>query len=423
MILKQSQLWLHLFTIFLFYTNNSAKSRSQDRQERINNRKEATINTLKAAGRPSVPKCQWARFEELPLKVQQGAQSSVSILIDKFNKEPVIKKVYSERHDFVNELKALTTLRADYSPLLAYPLCVDSMKMILVLEWGGEGDLTRWDLFRDQNNRFTYSDIVKLSGQIVAAVIASHRRGILHGDIKPENFVINLKKKSTKLIDFGLSARLGEFRVMTQGTPITMPPEVAFLDYFANRFPYGPDAPVKEENLRKYVNQKQRIKVAMDWWSVGVTIHYLFAKFFEDEDRRIRIESEIFAPDNSRIDSDDSRTNSDDSRTNSDSNSHSDVTSGSDTPKLIVDDSESDDHYFPYKVEWTKDGRDILNFKYRPIPESFPPNLKDLIQNKFMAWEQEDRNFEGEKLDEILEHSFFSKINWDEIDPSIKESE
>jgi len=258
---------------------------------------------------------------------------------------------------------------------------------------------------------YTYSDVVKLAAQIVGAVAASHRRGILHGDIKPENFVIDMKKKSVKLIDFGLSARLGDFRVMTQGTPVTMAPEVAFLDFFANRLMHGPDASAKEETLKNYANQAQRIKEAMDWWSVGVTIHYLFAKFLEDEARRIKIEAD----------------NSDSgSQTNSYSSSAvgsvsvSASASGSDSPNLVIDDSESDDHYFPYKVVWTKDGREILNYKYRPTLESFPPALKDLLNNKLMAWDPDRRNFKGEKLEkEIIKHEFFKRIDWNEIDSSI----
>lgn len=404
MILKQPQIWLHLFAIFLFYAKNSAKSRSQDRKERVENRKEFTKSTLKASGRPAIPKCHWARFGELPLKVQQGAQSAVSMLVDNFNQEPVIKKVYTDHRDFVNELKALTYLRGDYNPLLVYPLCVDAMKMVLVLEWGGEGDLTQWDLFRDAENKYTYSDVVRLAAQIVGAVAASHRRGILHGDIKPENFVIDLKKKSAKLIDFGLSARLGDLRVMTQGTPVTMSPEVAFLDFFANRQFQGPDKPANEATLKSFANQPQRIREAMDWWSVGVTLHYLFAKFFEAEDRRLRIEA------------DDSGSDAHGSKTDTEADS----SSGSDAPKIVFDGSETDDHYFPYKIVWTKDERDILNFNHRPTPKSFPPALKDLIRNKFMAWKPESRNFKGEKLEtKILNHPFFAGIDWNEIDSTI----
>ena len=407
MLMKQSNILLNFFAIFLFYANNSAKSRLQDRQERVDIDGRFSRNTLKAAeAKPTIPKCHWSRFMELPLKVQQGAQSAVTMLVDNFNQEPVIKKVYTDSRDFINELKALTNLRVNHSPLLVYPLCVDAMKKILVLEWGGDGDLTRWDLFRDQSVRYTYPDVVKIAAQIVGAVAASHRLGILHGDIKPENFVIDLKKKTTKLIDFGLSAQIGDYRVMTQGTPVTMAPEVAFLDYYTNRMMYGPGGPANEAELKKFGNQPQRIREAMDWWSVGVTIHYLFAKFFEDEERRIRIEAE-----------------------NSDSGSETfttsayDTTTGSDTPKLIVENAESDDHYFPYKIVWTKDNRDILDFKYRPVPAAFPPALKNLL-TKLMAWEPEDRNFRGETLtNQILKHEFFKNINWDDIDSSIFEPE
>lgn len=389
-----NQFIFHFFVAFLLYASKSTKSRTEDRKERLDSHLGQKMNSLQA-GCPPIPKCQWARFEELKLKVQQGAQSSVSVLIDHFNKEPVVKKIFSDKSDFVNEMKALSCIRIGHNPLLVYPLCVDPMKMVLVLEWGGEGDMTRWDLFRDDFVQFTYSDVVKLSAQIIASVAASHRRGFLHGDIKPENFVVNLKQKSAKLIDFGLSAKLGDFRIMSQGTPQTMAPEVAFPDFYRHRLRQGPYAVIKEDMLKSSTDKPQFITVAMDWWSVGVTIHYVFAKFFEEEARKLQSDSE-----------------SSGNLTERSSKEH----------RFVIDEDPyalSDDHYFPYKIIWSKNGNDISNFKYRPVPESFPPALKSLL-NKLMAWDPLKRNFDVKRIErEIFRHEFFDGIDWNEIDPNL----
>lgn len=384
---------LQLFTIFIFYANNSTKSRKSndvERKERFNSQKgPESINTLQA-NCPAIPKCQWARFEEMKLKVQQGAQSSVSILLDHFNMEPVVKKIFTDKQDFINEMKALSCLRVGHNRLLVYPLCVDPMNMTMVLEWGGEGDLTRWDLFRDETVKYSYSDVVRMSAQIVASVAAAHRRGYLHGDIKPENFVVNLKEKATKLIDFGLSTRLYQIRLMTQGTPQTMAPEVAFTDFFRNRLKRGPHARISEELMRSVSERPQVIKESMDWWSVGVTIHYLFYKFHEYEARR-----------------------SPEKYTDSDSES------GSSSDSMIMFEGDSDDHYFPYKIIWSEDNRDILNFEYRPTPKFFSPELRNFL-NKLMAWNPEKRNFNRKKLEqEVLRDEFFEEIDWNEIDPNL----
>ena len=324
------------------------------------------------------------------------------MLVDKFNQKPVIRKTFSDKRDFINELKALSCIRIGHNPLLVYPLCVDPMKMILVLEYGGEGDLTRWDLFKDNLVTYSYYDVVKISAQIVASVAAAHRRGFLHGDIKPENFVIDLKKKTTKLIDFGLSARLGDNRIMTQGTPQTMAPEVAFLDFFSNRLYQGPHQLGNEQVIKHFKEKPQFIKESMDWWSVGVTIHYLFAKFFEDENLKARLEYEKY--------------NSKKSVTGTDSGTEGNISSSSSGFKIEY--SESDDHYFPYKIVWTKDARDILHFDYRDTPKSFSPALKDLL-SKLMTWEPEKRNFNRNRIKSLLKHKFFEEIDWSEIDPII----
>jgi serine/threonine protein kinase len=384
---------LHSLLFFVLFLDKSIKSRINNRKERTN-KVDYLLPT--SNGCPAIPSCHWARFEQLPLKIQQGAQSAVSVLVDNFNKEPVVKKVFSSKKDFENELSALTCIRIGHNPLIVYPLCVDAMKMVMILEWAGDGDLTHWELFRNPLNQYEYDDVVRIAGQVIGAVAASHRRGILHGDIKPENFVIDMKNKTTKLIDFGLSARLGQRRIMTQGTPQTMAPEVAFPDFFDVRIFEDEDtqnqnvtySAAKDFNLSQTFSDKpQKIQEAMDWWSVGVTIYYIFSKYFHEQQYLMNAHDVE----------------------GSESSSSNEASSSK---------SSRDDHYFPYKIVWAEDSDDILDFTYRPTPAGFTPDLLDLL-NRLMAWNPKNRNFNRHTIKTLLKHNFFKNLDWNSIDSQL----
>lgn len=67
---------------------------------------------------------------------------------------------------------------------------------------------TLYSLFLDHNKNFTLKDICLISLQCVDRLESIHNKGIIHCDIKPENFLIGLKdKRIIYLIDFGLSRK------------------------------------------------------------------------------------------------------------------------------------------------------------------------------------------------------------------------
>ena len=79
----------------------------------------------------------------------------------------------------------------------------------------------------DRHERFTIPEIVRIMGEVCAALHYSHQRGVVHRDIKPGNIMLT-PEGQVKITDFGI-ARL-ENSSMTQvgtliGTPSYMAPE------------------------------------------------------------------------------------------------------------------------------------------------------------------------------------------------------
>ena len=67
---------------------------------------------------------------------------------------------------------------------------------------------TLYSLYLDHNKNFTLKDICLISIQCITRLESVHNKGIIHCDIKPENFSIGLKdKRIIYLIDFGLSKK------------------------------------------------------------------------------------------------------------------------------------------------------------------------------------------------------------------------
>jgi predicted Ser/Thr protein kinase len=72
-----------------------------------------------------------------------------------------------------------------------------------------------------------WQDAVTICGEVASALVAAHRHGIVHRDVKPAN--VMLTDAGAKVVDFGLSALIGESDVGPDGnllgTPAYLAPE------------------------------------------------------------------------------------------------------------------------------------------------------------------------------------------------------
>ena len=97
----------------------------------------------------------------------------------------------------------------------------------------------------DMEVRFYLYELLKVIITIKKALDFCHSRGIMHRDVKPQNIIVNPKKKVLKLIDWGLA----EFYHMGQDYNVRV----------ASRYFKGPELLV-DYNYYDY---------SLDVWSTG----------------------------------------------------------------------------------------------------------------------------------------------------------
>jgi serine/threonine protein kinase len=76
----------------------------------------------------------------------------------------------------------------------------------------------------DTMPRIPMPQLVQLFERVAAGLVHMHRRGVYHGDVKPNNVLLS-RAGDVKIIDYGLAWIKGEHKGRVQGTPEFMAPE------------------------------------------------------------------------------------------------------------------------------------------------------------------------------------------------------
>lgn len=137
------------------------------------------------------------------------------------------RKFSGQQTQIISELDIVSSI--DHPNIIRfYEVYEDERYVHIVMEYCSGGEL--FDRLISQGQlREDY--VQKLARQMLAAITYLHRHNICHRDIKPENFLFetNSPEAELKIIDFGLSKKLGNDHVTMHtkaGTSVYMSPEV-----------------------------------------------------------------------------------------------------------------------------------------------------------------------------------------------------
>ena len=97
----------------------------------------------------------------------------------------------------------------------------DSAEPYLVMEFI-EGTSLRMHLAH--NKPLKMREVLRIGMHIAKALEASHAKGVVHRDVKPDNILLDSATGGVKLTDFGLARIVGDFRFTQSGIVIGTPP-------------------------------------------------------------------------------------------------------------------------------------------------------------------------------------------------------
>ena len=145
-------------------------------------------------------------------KIYESINSEVYRAIRQQDDRPVILKVLKEDYPTPSELKRykqeyqLTHSLNLSGTIAAYDLQSYQNTLVIVFEDFGGKSLRNLR----QHTEFTLTELLQLFIKIADSLGQLHAANIIHKDINPANIVFNPKTEELKLIDFGISTRLGK---------------------------------------------------------------------------------------------------------------------------------------------------------------------------------------------------------------------
>lgn len=182
---------------------------------------------------------------------------------------------------YANEIDLLQRLRGKPNIVTCFDAEVrEDMGMIQLIMEHGEQDLAK-QLSERKNRRDCNALRIQkvLWTQMLEAVHTIHQAKIVHGDLKPANFLCVTGK--LKLIDFGIAkAIMAEdttkiFRDVPVGTPNYMSPE-ALVAYDGDDENFDMDVSAEYDGMdREMRPKKYRVGRASDIWSLGCILYQM----------------------------------------------------------------------------------------------------------------------------------------------------
>lgn len=174
----------------------------------------------------------------------EGSFGTVSKAVNLQTNDLVAIKLLRETNSWeeatqMMEVKALRKLNNHPNIIKIFELIRRSERIYIVQELCNRSLLSEMDARAKQNKPFSEHEIKLIVGQALSALAYCHRNGLMHRDVKPENFLVkdltegeNIEvawsHKALKLIDFGSAKDL-------QGTGSP------FTDYVGTRWYRAPE--------------------------------------------------------------------------------------------------------------------------------------------------------------------------------------
>ncbi|AFP65309.1 spindle checkpoint protein kinase (nucleomorph) [Chroomonas mesostigmatica CCMP1168] len=202
--------------------------------------------------------------------IGKGGNSKVYKIIDPNNRVFALKKTKIKKyslenlHGSINEISILKTLndQAGIIKIKNVDILLQKGIIYIVLEYG-VCDLEH--IIKKMNKERRSLLLIKFFWkQILEAVQTIHEGRVVHGDIKPSNFL--LIKNSLKIIDFGIAKQ-----IQKDTTNITRHIQIGTLNYMS------PEA-IMDKPCIKNKKKKFRLSRSADIWSLGCILFQMIYK-------------------------------------------------------------------------------------------------------------------------------------------------